>query len=195
MLLGMKLRCNEATSKSQASVAVPGSSSPGSSSSWKVTASKLTSKAIGVDSILWMMRFYRQLILWQTVSAVTAIQALSTTSNYIFPPSISSSNKSTIVPESWEEWAQQHKTAAQQAKRLRLAESWIRALFDVHGHQIFHLGLFNADPHTGNILVIEQEDDNIINNNATSVAKQSQHAGIHQKQTKHKHHPSSQTHN
>jgi len=158
------------------------SSSPSLSSSptWKVNASKLISKVVGVDSILWMVRLYQQIILWQTVSAVFAIQALSSTSNYVYPPSSSSSSssKKSIVPESWEEWAKEHQTAAKQAKRLRLTESWIHALFDVHGHQIFHLGLFNADPHPGNILVIEQDEDDDDDDNDVGSTKTKQNSSL-----------------
>jgi hypothetical protein len=41
-------------------------------------------------------------------------------------------------------WAQNHQTAAEQAQRLSQTEDWVDALFDVHGHQIFNLGLFNG---------------------------------------------------
>jgi len=52
-----------------------------------------------------------------------------------------------------------------QAERLSLTKEWMDALFDVHGHQIFCLGLFNADPHPGNILVIEDDGDGSIKSN------------------------------
>mmetsp|Transcript_6749 Transcript_6749/g.16461 ORF Transcript_6749/g.16461 Transcript_6749/m.16461 type:complete len:613 (+) Transcript_6749:84-1922(+) len=32
-----------------------------------------------------------------------------------------------------------------------------KLLFDVHGYEIFQLGLFNSDPHAGNVLVMENE--------------------------------------
>jgi len=32
-----------------------------------------------------------------------------------------------------------------------------KLLFDVHGHEIFQTGLFNSDPHAGNVLVMENE--------------------------------------
>ena len=47
-----------------------------------------------------MVRLYHQIILWQTVSAVFAIQALSSTSNYVYPPSSSSSSLSSSSPSS-----------------------------------------------------------------------------------------------
>lgn len=39
-------------------------------------------------------------------------------------------------------------------------ERMIHALFDVHGHQIFALGLFNADPHPGNLLLLDENENN-----------------------------------
>ena len=139
------------TEKSLGTVAVPmGSSSHSvpSPSSWKVWASELLTQVLGVDSLLWFVRIYRRLFLWRTMSTVSTIQTLS-----------SSSVTKSVVPKSWEEWAEAHQTATKQARRLKLTESWIHALFDVHGHQIFNLGLFNADPHPGNILIIEEDED------------------------------------
>jgi predicted unusual protein kinase regulating ubiquinone biosynthesis (AarF/ABC1/UbiB family) len=54
-----------------------------------------------------------------------------------------------VVPPTWASWAEAHRTASTQAARLNLTKDWLDALFDVHGHQIFNLGLFNADPHPG----------------------------------------------
>jgi aarF domain-containing kinase len=97
----------------------------------------------GVDSLLWAVRFARRLLLWSQAVAVASIQA----------------SPRAIVSSTWESWADAHRTAAAQAERLSLTEAWLDSLFDVHGHQIFNLGLFNADPHPGNILVIEEEGD------------------------------------
>ena len=71
--------------------------------------------------------------------------------------SLSRSIRSSLVPERWIRWAEEHEMAAEQAERLDQTKRWIDALFDVHGHQIFQLGLFNADPHPGNVILI---DDN-----------------------------------
>lgn len=111
-------------------------------SSWKITASKWIGQVIGVDAILWAVRLTRRLMLLSTAGAVATIQATSPI----------------LVPTTWQEWAEAHQFASEQAGRLALTESWIDALFDVHGHQIFHLGLFNADPHPGNILVLDEAD-------------------------------------
>ncbi|KAI2503481.1 ABC1 family-like protein [Fragilaria crotonensis] len=113
-----------------------------SSSSWTMSASKWIGRVVGVDAILWTLRTTRRLLLLSTAGAVATIKATS--------PS--------LVPTSWQEWAEAHQFASEQAGRLALTESWIDALFDVHGHQIFNLGLFNADPHPGNILVLEEPD-------------------------------------
>lgn len=110
--------------------------------SWKMTASKFLGQVVGVDSILWAVRVTRRLMLLSTAAAVATIRVASP-----------------VLPHDWETWADAHQTAAQQAARLALTESWIDALFDVHGHQIFNLGLFNADPHPGNILVLDEEDE------------------------------------
>jgi aarF domain-containing kinase len=112
------------------------------SSSWTMSASKWVGRVIGVDAILWTVRMTRRLLLLSTAGAVATIRATS--------PG--------LVPSSWQEWAEAHQFASEQAGRLALTESWIDALFDVHGHQIFSLGLFNADPHPGNILVLEEPD-------------------------------------
>ena len=110
--------------------------------SWKITASRMLSQIVGFDSILWAVRAARRVLLWSQAGAVVCIQSV--------PQS--------FVSERWVEWAGTHQTAAAQAQRLSLTAAWIDALFDVHGHQVFSLGVFNADPHPGNILVIEEED-------------------------------------
>ena len=110
--------------------------------SWKITASRIFSRVVGFDSILWAIRATRRVLLWSQAGAVVCIQSVP----------------QAFVSESWVEWADVHQTAAAQAQRLSLTAAWIDALFDVHGHQVFSLGAFNADPHPGNILVIEEED-------------------------------------
>jgi aarF domain-containing kinase len=98
-------------------------------SSWMVTASRVIGNLVGVDSILWAVRFAQRVMLWSTAAAVSSIHAASSLS---------------LIPADWEAWAHTHRTASQQAERLALTESWIDALFDIHGHQVFVLGLFNA---------------------------------------------------
>lgn len=71
--------------------------------------------------------------------------------------SLSRSIRSSLVPERWIRWAEEHEMAAEQAERLDQTKRWIDALFDVHGHQIFQLGLFNADPHPGNVILIDDD--------------------------------------
>jgi aarF domain-containing kinase len=110
--------------------------------SWKLTASKIVGQVLGVDSILWAVRFARRLVLWSQAAAVFSIQTLP----------------SRIVSPGLNSWADTHRSASEQAARLSLTKEWMDALFDVHGHQIFNLGLFNADPHPGNILVINEND-------------------------------------
>jgi aarF domain-containing kinase len=107
--------------------------------SWKMSASKFVGRFVGVDSILWSIRTGKKLMLWYQATLVATIQRVP---KY-------------FVSSSWDEWAELHSTAAAQAARLGEIDGWCRALFDVHGHQILNLGLFNADPHPGNILIGE----------------------------------------
>jgi aarF domain-containing kinase len=104
-----------------------------SPSSWKVTASRMVGQVLGVDSILWAVRMAHRLILLSQAAMVSSIRTVP----------------SAVVPSTWASWAEAHRTASAQASRLNLTKDWLDALFDVHGHQIFNLGLFNADPHPG----------------------------------------------
>jgi aarF domain-containing kinase len=65
-----------------------------------------------------------------------------------------------VIPISQDllEWAKNHENAASQAELMNWTSDAIDALFDVHGYQIFNQGLFNADAHPGNILVIQNND-------------------------------------
>jgi aarF domain-containing kinase len=101
--------------------------------SWKLTASRIVGQVVGVDSILWAVRMARRLLLLSQAAMVTSIRTVP----------------SAVVPSTWASWAEVHRTASAQAARLDLTKDWLDALFDVHGHQIFNLGLFNADPHPG----------------------------------------------
>jgi hypothetical protein len=96
------------------------------------SVSQLVGRAVGLDAILFTIRLARRLLLWSTALTVSAI-------HFAAP----------VAPATWTEWAALHQMDAQQAERLSLTASWIDGLFDVHGHQIFSLGLFNADPHPG----------------------------------------------
>jgi aarF domain-containing kinase len=106
--------------------------------SWKATLSRTIGQVVGLNTALWAVRVARRILLWSRSLAVASIQV-----------------SAPLLPTSWEEWATANRTVAQQVARLALTESWIAALFDCHGHQIFELGLFNADPHPGNILVLD----------------------------------------
>jgi len=109
---------------------------------------KFIGNTIGFDSMLWAVRFARQIMLWSTAAAVNSIDAVS--ADYM--PTRS------LVPQSAKNWARDHQTASLQARRIAQTQTWIKALFETHGHQIFELALFNADPHPGNILVIDDTD-------------------------------------
>jgi len=102
---------------------------------------------VSVDSLLGVVRFARRAQLWCTAATVKVINVVSEV-----PVT------GMFVPSSVLGWAEVHRTAAQQAKRLSWTREWIDALFDTHGHQVFNLGCFNADAHPGNILVLEQDE-------------------------------------
>ena len=107
--------------------------------SWNVRTflSSTVTRLIDIDSILWAVRAGKKVLLWYQAAFVTTIQTMP----------------KNLVPLNWQEWSEKHQYAAEQARTLGEIDSWCRALFDVHGHQIFNLGLFNADPHPGNILI------------------------------------------
>ena len=112
-------------------------------SSWKAKALNTIGKALGIDNIFWIMRTFRRLFFLSQASTVKLIQV----------------SPRFIIPTSLNNWAANHEAAAANASTLNLTKEWIDALFDVHGHQIFHLGCFNADCHPGNILVVEDKEN------------------------------------
>jgi aarF domain-containing kinase len=117
-------------------------------SSLKQRVAQFVLKFISVDFIFGAMGLARRLQLWCTATTVQGINVVSAT-----PVTVG------LVPSSVQDWAEIYSTASQQAKRLALTKDWIDALFDVHAHQIFNLGCFNADAHPGNILVIDEDTD------------------------------------
>jgi aarF domain-containing kinase len=112
-----------------------------SSLSWKLTLSRMIGNWVGVDSIFSMARFARRVVLWSTAAAVASIRVASP-----------------LVPSDWQSWAKARETAALQLARLDWTQEAVHALLDVHGYQILNQGLFNADPHPGNILVVQEEN-------------------------------------
>ena len=124
---------------------------PIETANFRARIASLGSKLVSIDSLLGSARLGSQLILYAIAATVKSIQLIQ---SIPFAGSI-------VVPIGLQKWAKEHSTALQQAKRLSLTKEWIDALFEVHGHQIFDLGCFNADAHPGNILVID--DDNALN--------------------------------
>lgn len=116
----------------------------GATSSWATRMSEYIGKTVGVDTIFYLVRVVRQVYLRLTAATVRSIQTASNLS---------------LVPKTWSEWAKQHENAAYQAEMLAWTEDAIDSLFDCHGYQIFEQGLFNADAHPGNILVLQPPDD------------------------------------
>lgn len=117
-------------------------------SDFKKRAGKLGGKVVSVDSLFGAARFGRRIQLLCTAATVKSIVLVSSV------PLAGS-----LVPARFHTWADEHSTAAKQAQRLELTKEWIDALFEVHGHQIFNLGCFNADAHPGNILVVDEDSD------------------------------------
>jgi len=109
--------------------------------SWKVRWGKRVGQWVGVDNAFSVLRWTRRMLLWSTAVAASTVGLAAP-----------------LLPASWKEWSDSHVTAYEQAQRLALTKSWIDALFDVHGYQIFQQGLFNADCHPGNILVVEDDE-------------------------------------
>jgi aarF domain-containing kinase len=109
--------------------------------SWRESIVTTVGKIVNVNSVLWSIRVARQIMVWSIVLASAGIQLA-------FP----------VLPISWRKSAEAHQITFRQASRLALTNDWIDALFDVHGHQIFQLGLFNGDPHPGNIILNEENN-------------------------------------
>jgi aarF domain-containing kinase len=113
--------------------------------SWKSDLPGFIGRFVGFDSILWTVRGFKKFILWSKAITVTSINLV---------PKI-------ILPLQVAGWADKHQSALTQAERLGEVEAWCKALFDVHGHQIFQLGLFNADPHPGNIVLTSLNNEGV----------------------------------
>lgn len=112
-----------------------------SSTSWTMYAAQWMGKAIGVDTILWSVRWAKQAWLYSQLGVVASIQWLQ----MVWAPPILVS------------WADRHRHVYEQTQVLNVTKEWVDALMDVHGHQIFVDGCFNADCHPGNILVLENK--------------------------------------
>lgn len=117
--------------------------SPETASSWKHTLSRIARNWVSVDSMFSLVRFARRIMLWSTVATVRSIQVAS-----VLP----------IVPSNWKTWAEERENSILQAERWNWTQEAVTALFQVHGYQILNQGLFNADPHPGNILIVQDEN-------------------------------------
>jgi len=82
----------------------------------------------------------------------------------------------TISPdiEPWGAWAHRTRRELNEMNDLAHINGWIDTLFDVHGYEVFHIGIFNGDPHPGNILVVDglngDSATNALNTSSSSVA-------------------------
>jgi aarF domain-containing kinase len=109
-----------------------------SSYSWK---RDLINRFVSVNTVLSFVRFARRISLWSTSIVVRFVQ----------------SSPSVFVSNDWKTWANERHIAILQAERWGWTQEAITALFDVHGYQILNQGLFNADPHPGNLLIVQDE--------------------------------------
>jgi aarF domain-containing kinase len=120
------------------------STAPEGPTQWQLKMTQFVGKWIGVDSVLSMLRVARKLLLWSKYAAASSINAASAL------PLVQ-------VPSEWAIWANEHENMTLQIARLDWTHQAVYALFDVHGYQIFNQGLFNADPHPGNLLIVQEE--------------------------------------
>lgn len=113
---------------------------------WALSLAERLGNFAGVDNLLFLLRLSQKIYLWSTSVAVKGIYVAS--------------ELSSLVPQPMLVWAESHKSARSQAAMLDWTKDAIDALFDVHGYQIFHQGLFNADAHPGNILIVQDDENN-----------------------------------
>ena len=106
--------------------------------SWK---RDLMNRLVSVNTVLSFVRFARRVTLWSTSIVVRFVQ----------------SSPSIFVSNDWKTWADERQIAILQAERWGWTQEAISALFDVHGYQILNQGLFNADPHPGNLLIVQDD--------------------------------------
>ena len=116
----------------------------GNGNSWKSTLPRVVAQIVGVDSIFFVARVSERIVVWTRNALASTVHAMSYLS---------------ITPESWEAWAEAQRNSTQLNLRINWTEEAIHALLDVHGYQILDQGLFNADPHPGNILIIPPGDE------------------------------------
>lgn len=138
--------------------------------SWKAKLPSIMSNFVSVDFLFSLVRLGRRIALWSQHCTVRAIQLAAP-----------------IVPNDWKAWADSKQNVMLQSSRLDWTEDAVNALIDVHGYQILNQvsgtpvlawcccdtflltnnmlycrvqGLFNADPHPGNILLDFPADTN-----------------------------------
>jgi len=105
---------------------------------WKAKLTSIMRNVVSVDFLFSVVRFSRRIALLSQSATVKWIQLASSLS---------------IVPVGWKTWADERQNDILQSMTLDWTEDAVHTLLDVHGYQILNQGLFNADPHPGNILV------------------------------------------
>ncbi|KAL3822088.1 hypothetical protein ACHAXA_000156 [Cyclostephanos tholiformis] len=103
----------------------------------------IVSRLVSVDAVLSIVRFARRIATWSTSIAARCVKAA---------PSL-------FVRGNWKDWADAREVDVLRSEHWGWTREAVSALFDVHGYQILNQGLFNADPHPGNILIVQDEKD------------------------------------
>jgi len=143
---------------------------------------KVTVNLLGVDLAL---RTYRSVRSLSLSSPLSKAKSMSKTVVLRFMPR-------SVAPSVWIQWVEEeevrrrhsNKVAGGRERMEKLSSTWVDALFDVHGHQVFSLGLFNADPHPGNIILLGDDyrrntDDRTTGDDSESNGKDNDKGNVH----------------
>ena len=93
-------------------------------------------------------------VLWGAVDAVVNIWRRTATFLVLDVLKIS---PAPTIPEAWGSWALRTRRELDELGALSHIHQWLDVLLDVHGFEVFGVGIFNGDPHPGNILVLEDD--------------------------------------
>mmetsp|Transcript_23374 Transcript_23374/g.52996 ORF Transcript_23374/g.52996 Transcript_23374/m.52996 type:complete len:595 (-) Transcript_23374:118-1902(-) len=111
------------------------------SASPRSVPSSLVYRFISVDTLFALARWTRAASQWSQGALAKAVLVVPR-----------------AVPAGWVGWAAKKEVDILRSRQLDCTSEAVDAILDVHGHQIFSLGLFNADPHPGNIILCPSED-------------------------------------
>ena len=89
--------------------------------------SSLVYRFISVDALFTLARWTKRVSQWSQGTLAKAVLVVPRT-----------------VPTAWVDWATKKKNDILRSRQLDCTGEAVDAILDVHGHQIFNLGLFNA---------------------------------------------------